>query len=142
MPGASNTILPVHTNTIAQPAQIQSSAEERERVTLFGVTKQSWSKSKNRLWREFPAPWWDLNSIGGPRRTRDWAGKGTRGDQGGPSNMLNLRTIPLSKTEPNSGYKSRLISGGYNADCRKVPLHNCILNVKLNVNGQDCNMEI
>ena len=130
--------------------QIQLRSEHKYKAQLRSVS--GWhclvwqSKAGLRAWIdcrvEFSSPLWDLNSIGGPRRTRDWAGKGTRGDQGGPSNMLNLRTIPLSKTEPNSGYKSRLISGGYNADCRKVPLHNRILNVKLNVNGQDCNMEI
>ena len=105
--------LPVHTNTIAQ---LRS-------VTLFGVTKQSWTI---RAWIDCrvkfpPTPRWDLNSIGGPPRTRVWAGRRvTGGDLGGPaegtwggpsnSNMLNLRTIPLSKTEPNSEYKLRLIS--------------------------------
>ena len=72
-----------------------------------------------------PTPRWDLNSIGGPPRTRVWAGRRvTGGDLGGPaeetwggpsnSNMLNLRTIPLSKTEPNSEYKLRLISENIN----------------------------
>ena len=71
-PGAANTIATSYKyNCLASTNTIHNWRVWA--VTLFGVTKQSWSKSKNRLWREFPAPWWDLNSIGGPWRSWDWA---------------------------------------------------------------------
>ena len=106
-PGLQIQLL-VHTNTIARRAQIQCPAEEREPwhclVWQSKAGLRAWIDSRV----EFPPPLWDLNSIGGPRRTRDWAGKGghwrgPEGTRGDPPTCLISGQSPSQRQSQTQG---------------------------------------